>query len=172
MCERESLFAVKIQDGKYAIVDDEFKILEYPVTDAYFTTNLDEQKAIKVSLENISFGNDENLVAGQYLVKEDVTNLLNKFAYCLKESGNDTLTSKNLIKSINLKVSSNETYIDIKTNYMLSIKIEDPEKLLTEKLQMGFKVYDIYHAKDFYANKTILVKYDDEQQKIKAGLIE
>jgi len=172
VCERESLFAVKIQDGKYAIVDDEFKILEYPVTDAYFTTNLDEQKAIKVSLENISFGNDENLVAGQYLVKEDVTNLLNKFAYCLKESGNDTLTSKNLIKSINLKVSSNETYIDIKTNYMLSIKIEDPEKLLTEKLQMGFKVYDIYHAKDFYANKTILVKYDDEQQKIKAGLIE
>ena len=51
---------------------------------------------------------------------------------------------------------------------MLSIKITDPQNLLTEKLQMGFKVYDIYHAKDYYANKTILVKYDSDQQKIKA----
>ena len=55
---------------------------------------------------------------------------------------------------------------------MLSIKIQDPENLLTEKLQMGFQVYDIYHAQDFYANKTILVKYDNDQQKIKAGLID
>ena len=59
-----------------------------------------------------------------------------------------------------------------KPNYMLSIKITDPQNLLTEKLQMGFKVYDIYHAKDYYANKTILVKYDSDQQKIKAGIVD
>ena len=169
--EREGLFAVKIQDNKYAIVDDEFKILEYPVTEDYFTSNLEEQKAIKVSLENISFGNDENLIPGQYLEKEEVTNLLSQFAYSLKESGNDTLTSKNLIKSINLKVSSLENYIEIKTNYMLTIKIEEPKELLTEKLQMGFEVYDIYHSQDYYANKTIVVEYDKNLQKLKAGIV-
>lgn len=147
VAERESLFAIKLSDNNYAIVDCDLKILDYPVTNSYFSS-LDTISPIKVDFENISI-NTNGIEKGEFFNIYNISKMLKDFAYSLQESGYSSLLSKGLISQLLITFGHTKNTIEINTRYGIKLLIDDAENLLTDKLLLGVAVYEYYHDLDF-----------------------
>ena len=181
--EREDLYAVKIADGDYAIIDDYGKVLSRTQT---LSTNSNgaviEARPIEVLFNNIQLNSADFLVGEQFnniqlnsadfLVGEQVKikrieEVLTKLSYTLKEANYTTLAKKGIFDSITVANTGEggEVGMYLTTRNGMVINLLDAEDKMTDKFMLGLSVYNEYHQ-DSYSKGTIIVQYSHAEEKI------
>ena len=165
--EREDLYAVKIADGDYAIIDDYGKVLSRTQT---LSTNSNgaviEARPIEVLFNNIQLNSADFLVGEQVKIKR-IEEVLTKLSYTLKEANYTTLAKKGIFDSITVANTGEggEVGMYLTTRNGMVINLLDAEDKMTDKFMLGLSVYNEYHQ-DSYSKGTIIVQYSHAEEKI------
>lgn len=143
--ERQSLYAIKLTNEKdYAVLDENGKVLKIDEYDNIFESNEStlETTPIKIEFKNNLSIKDDDLEEGEFIKINNVANLLSTLSLSLRESGYEPLTSKGVLKSIQVESNGENTDIWLYTWSGLIIKVNNIEGKSTEKLLLGFSVYN------------------------------
>lgn len=144
--ERDSVYAVTLGDGRYAVIDDENKVLEHCTQDEL--DNWDENISVKPIVANVNVNGDlfnlseKDFPLGYVADVRRVTTLLRDIAYTLKTYG---YPQNYLLKGFASKLDVNIAYqsnVLISTYFGLKIEIKDCYQSLSAKVQLGFSVYE------------------------------
>ena len=167
VAERESLFAIQLQNGDFVILDKEMKVLEF--MDKVTYTGLNKtQKPILIDLSETAFVfAAEDFALGRAFKYEGLTNVLEKLAHSFLSINYSPYTAKGIFNSISIKINKFEI-INLSTRYGLEIEINDAENLLTEKLNFSIACYNEIHDKGETDGK-ISVYYSEKNNKIQAS---
>lgn len=142
--ERESLFAVKVNDGNdnyyYMIIDEKGKVLKKTTSSIFAGAELGA-KPIKVSFEGVGVDSNDYIV-GENIKDESVKSLLTRLSYTMRESGHTPTTSKGIFNEIKIVYAGGEKEVNFVTRNGMIISLKDAETLTTEKLLLGLSVYD------------------------------
>ena len=167
VAERESLFAIQLQNGDFVILDKEMKVLEFMDKITYSGLNK-TQKPILIDLTETAFVfTMEDFVLGEKFKYESLTNVLEKLANSFLSINYTPYTAKGIFSSISIKINKYEI-INLSTRYGLEIEINDAESLLTEKLNFGIACYNEIHDKG-ETDGIISVYYSEKNNKIQAS---
>lgn len=142
--ERESLYAIYIEDNDYAVVDELGKVLERCRSSIFAGSELGA-KPIKVFLdENINIL-PSHLEAG-YMVQNDlVVEVLTTVSKSLRESNYIPTTSKGVFTSISIKSKGEEVELHFSTRSGLNLIIKNAMTNTTDKLLLGLERYNAFH---------------------------
>lgn len=166
--EREALYAVKIYDDNYAIIDDLGKVLKINSTGIDIDEPNIELRAIPIKVyfnKNTLSINPESFKEGELVDNETIVNLLSKLAYSLKESGYDSRASKRNLLGIDVILVENSVNIYITTSYGMRIVLKDGLKDTTDKILLGLTTYNNLRQKG-YSEGDIIVWYENTQKEI------
>ena len=159
--ERESLYAVKLSDDEYAIIDERGKVLSLSNSSIFAGTDGDlGAKPIRINFESLSI-NIEDFVVGENVGSEFIKNLLSNLSASLRQSSYIPTTSKGVFKTIDVVSQGTTNEITMQTRSGLNIKIKEIEKYTTEKLILAFARYNTLHN-DGVINCTIEVFENEE----------
>lgn len=152
--ERTEVFAIKLSDSEYAIIDDECKVLKM-ATEAYFSSDPSAANPIKVMVENFNLSKDA-FVVGETLHSNRIVDIIENVAYSLKEADYDATTSKGIFENVSIEVKGEKANAVIKTKWGLYINITDVDLHTTDKLLLGIALYND-KKEDHIVAGTILV---------------
>jgi len=172
--ERVSMYAIKLSDSEYAIIDEKGKVLKLsngsifegvegslgskPIQ-LFFKYKDNDGNAIDMPL------NPADFVVGEMIGVPYIRTLVDKFSFSLREARYTPTTSKGVIKHIDIFRIGEIYDIDIQTRNGMVLNISDIEKFSTEKLLLAFDRYNALHNEGV-VDCTILVWYAQEKGKL------
>lgn len=165
--EREDLYAVKLADGDYAIIDDYGKVLsKTQILSPNVSGTLIEARPIEVLFNSIQL-NSADFVVGEQVKVKSIEETLTKLSTTLKEANYTTLAKKGIFDSISVvnMGESGEIGMYLTTRNGMVINLLDAEDKMTDKFMLGLQVYNKYHQ-DSYSEGTIVVQYSMSEDKI------
>lgn len=153
--ERESMFAIKISDNDYAIVDELGKVLSRVGKDNENIKSSElEAKPIKIILnESIS---PENYEVGSIIKDESVVGIIGRVSKSLRESNYIPTTSKGVFVSLEVTKKGQNVEIFFKTRSGISLVIEDAFDNMTEMLLLGLERYNYFHQQGVTSGAVIV----------------
>ena len=148
--QREQVYALLVADGKYAIVDQYFKVLD---TTTSFTT--EKNNAILLNTEEFK---------NQVVSKGDVLDIFGKEVYLNTYNAFIEL-SRTLadMRAIISSASLDQNTLSLETFFGLKIKIDKPFANTCKKMRLAIKTFDLLTAED-YNNKTIEIFVNSNNQ--------
>ena len=154
--ERESLYAIKITDDDYAIVDELGKVLERSNSSIFAGSELGA-KPIKVMLDN-NFINilPEDLEAGNVINNEFIVKVLTQISKSLRESNYIPTTSKGVFTSLEIINKGEDVELFFKTRSGISIVIKNAMKYTTDMLLLGLERYNHFHQEGVVSGSVIV----------------
>lgn len=141
--ERESLYAVKLADNEYAILDESAKVLKMTTSSIFAGSELGA-KPIKVTFNNISL-NPKDFAIGEIVKLDYISNLLSTFSETLREANYTPTTSKGVFVDIAIVAQGSSSEINLKTRNGMVIKLKNAEDRTTDKFLLGIERYNYYH---------------------------
>lgn len=165
--EREDLYAIKIVDGDYAIIDDYGKVLaRTEIISPNISGTLIEARPIEVTFNNISLRSEDFLV-GEKVKVSSIENTLTKLSTTLKEANYTSLAKKGIFDNISVVSIGEEGKVAmyLTTRNGMVIKLIDAEDKMTDKFMLGLQVYNKYHQ-DSHSDGTIVVQFSSAENKI------
>ena len=167
--ERESLYAIKLSDNEYAIIDELGKVLELNSSRIFEGSGADlGTRPIMLTVENLSL-KEEDFQVGETIKLGYVETLISGFSKSLKEAGYSPTTSKGVIKHIDIVSLTDTSKMNIQTRNGMVISISDMQQHTTDKLLLGFELYNTLHN-DGVVDCTIEVWHNDNTGKIFADV--
>lgn len=167
--ERESLFAVKLSDNEYAVIDELGKVLKISTSSIFVGSDLGA-KPIKVSFSSLSL-NPSDFVVGEQIKLDSVENLLINLAYTLRESNYTPTTSKGVFLNIDVISMGESCEINFQTRNGMILCIKDAENYTTDKFLLGLERYNYFHQEGVVSG-TIEVWFNKSDEKIYARYID
>lgn len=168
--ERESLYAIKISDNEFALVDDLGKVLQTKITSRYFEgTNADlGAKPIRINFENKPI-KSEDFVDGEQVSLSFVVDLITTLSYSLKESSPsyNSANIKGIITTIDVVPNGQGSDVSMKARNGMVLKVLDVEKYTTDKFLLAFGTYNELQQ-DGVVDCTIEVAYNQAKDRIDA----
>jgi len=169
--EREDLYALKLSDGDYAIIDDYGKVIQKTST-----LSVGSNGDIDVHPIEVAFGvyvddefvpntlNISDFVVGEQIKAQGMENILVKLSTTLKEANYTTLAKKGIFESIRIVSTGNggEYKIELDTRNGMVIELLNAEDQMTDKFMMGLQVYKGYQQASYFGG-TIVVLYSAEE---------
>lgn len=165
--EREDLYAIKLADDNYAIVDDYGKVLSKTRVLAPNVSGMQiDPRPIEVLFDSIQL-NDSDFMIGEQVKVEFIENVLTRLSNTLKEANYTTLAKKGIFESIKINSMGNNGELEmlLTTRNGMVIDLINAEDKMTDKFMLGLQVYNKYHQ-DSYSEGTIVVQYSSAQKKV------
>lgn len=144
--ERESLYAIKISDREYAIIDERGKVLSLSNGSIFEGPegNLGT-RPIVVEFQSLSI-KVADFVVGESVKSSYIQKLLSNMSRSLRESRYTPTTSKGVIRHIDIVSQGETTEVNIKTRSGTTLTIFDFEEHTTDKLLLAFERYNYFHS--------------------------
>ena len=143
--ERESLYAVKLSDREYAILDERGKVLSlsngsiFEGSEAQLGT-----RPILINFQSLSV-KIEDFQVGEGVKSSYIEGLLSSLSHSLRESSYTPTTSKGVIRSIDVVSQGETSEISIQTRNGMVLTINAIEEHTTNKLLLAFERYNALH---------------------------
>ena len=148
--DREELFAIKMADDKYFILDEDLKVLN--IVNSFTST---QTNAILLVLDdNININNILSAEVGDFLELSDAQNLLESFSPSLKLNNRNTAEQKALFESVYVKYRTNpltaksEPYFELYDFAGVKMSVMEAEDSLTLKLNCLLAVHAVFNPAD------------------------
>ena len=163
--ERESLFAIKISDDDYAIVDELGKVLERSNSSIFAGSELGA-KPIKV-MSDANFVNikPSDMEAGNIIANEFVVKVLTQISKSLRESNYIPTTSKGVFTSLEIINKGDNVELFFKTRSGMSIVIKNALDRTTDMLLLGLERYNYFHTEGVVSG-SVNVDYNKSLNKL------
>lgn len=142
--ERESMFAIKLSDNEYAVVDELGKVLSLSTSSIFAGSEL-SAKPIKVFFNSVAI-NNKDFVKGEMIKNESIVTLLSQLSYSLRESDYIPTTSKRNIMSIDVTAVGDGVEIYFQTRNGMRIVLSDGLNYTTDKFILALDRYDYFHS--------------------------
>ena len=143
--ERVGMYAVELINSKYAIVDEDNKVLEHVTSEQY--ANWDEEVkgskpiATTVTSNGGAYGLDEDDFKVGYVANvKRVTNLLSTLAGTLKLYYPQDYLIKGLVRNVNINISYQSNLTMVVTPEGMTMEIKDCYQNLQSKVALGIGV--------------------------------
>lgn len=163
--ERESLFAIKISDDDYAIVDELGKVLERSNSSIFAGSELGA-KPIKVMLDaNFVNIKPSDMEAGNIIANEFVVKVLTQISKSLRESNYIPTTSKGVFTSLEIINKGDNVELFFKTRSGMSIAIKNALDRTTDMLLLGLERYNYFHTEGVVSG-SVNVDYNKSLNKL------
>lgn len=163
--ERESLFAIKISDDDYAIVDELGKVLERSNSSIFAGSELGA-KPIKVMLDaNFVNIKPSDMEAGNIIANEFVVKVLTQISKSLRESNYIPTTSKGVFTSLEIINKGDNVELFFKTRSGMSIVIKNALDRTTDMLLLGLERYNYFHTEGVVSG-SVNVDYNKSLNKL------
>ena len=154
--ERESMFAIKLSDNEYAVVDELGKVLSLSTSSIFAGSEL-SAKPIKVFFNSIAL-NSKDFVKGEMIKNESIVNLLSQLSYSLRESDYIPTTSKRNIMSIDVTSLGKSVEIYFQTRNGIRIILKDGLDFTTNKFLLGLDRYNYFHQEGVIGGDIVVWK--------------
>lgn len=141
--ERESMFAVKLSDNEYAVIDERGKVLSLSTSSIFAGSEL-SAKPIQVYFSSMSI-DPADYVKGEIINNETIVNLFTQISRSLRESDYIPTTSKRNIVSIDVVSVGESVEIYFQTRNGLRIVLKDGLEHTTDKFILGLDRYNYFH---------------------------
>lgn len=172
VAERKQLYAIKLNNSNYIVLDKGLKILNYITDDELNDISEGSRPAIvrinkndltisqiednKIKIETTRSGviiQEDFFGIGDFLKIEDVDTCLKSLTKSLLEAGYKDQSIRGFISEININSAINKTSLDIKTRCGIKIDIKDcmAEGELTPKLVCGVSAYEKLRMEPYFA---------------------
>lgn len=148
--EREAVYVLPIKSGKFAIIDEYFKVLD--VVDSFTST---KTNAVLINTDATS---DLEVEQGDTISIFGQTVWSNVY-YAFLELERNLIDFRAIISNATL----NETTLTINTHMGVTIKLDRPFANTRAKTRMALKTFDLMTTED-YANKVIEVFVNDDNE--------
>ena len=152
--ERECMYAIKIADDNYSLIDEVGKVLSTDETSAIFAGLELDSKPIEIIYSQAI--NPEQFDYGEMIKNEEMINFLKQISLSLRESNYIPITSKRNIKEIEITKMGDVIF---KTRNGMRIVLTDGLNDTTNKFLLGLQWYNEYHQ-DGVISGDIIVEYD------------
>jgi len=168
--ERESLYAVKLSDSEYAVLDERGKVLSlsngsiFEGSEAQLGT-----RPILINFQSVSM-KIEDFQVGESVKSKYIEGMLSSISYSLRETNYTPTTSKGIIRSIDVVSQGDTSEISIKARNGMVLAINAIEEQTTDKLLLAFERYNTLHNLGD-VDCTIEVWYCEELDSIVADVI-
>ena len=149
VAERRQLYAIKISDSSYAIIDRNLKVLSIASNDDLFSVG-EDIRPIVVTITGFSVIED-NIAVGEKISLSDANDMLKSLTISFLEAKYTEQTMRGFINNININLTNKE--ITINTRYGIKICIKDSNLQLTEKVVMAIAAYEDQHSKHITIGK-------------------
>ena len=167
--ERESLYAIKLSDSEYAVIDEKGKVLTLTDGSIFEGSEADlGTRPILVNFENMAL-DVKDYVEGEDIKNTYIKNLLSDLSLSFRESRYSPTTCKGVMKSIDIESEGKKSEVNIQTRNGMVLKIHEIEEYTTDKLLLGFERYNYYHTQGI-VDCTIEVWYCAETSSIVADV--
>ncbi len=171
VAERKQLYAVKLKNSNYIVLDKELKILNYISNDELMAISEGSRPAIvKINKDDLTISQIENnqikiettrsgviiqedfFGIGDFLEIDDVDTCLKSLTRSLLEAGYKDQSIRGFISEIDINLGLTKT-LDIKTRCGIKIDIKDcmEENELTPKLVCGVSAYEKLRMEPYFA---------------------
>lgn len=147
--EREALYAIKLSDSEYAVLDEKGKVLSLESDKILAGTDGDlGNRPIKVVFNSNVSINAKDFEVGKMVGQDYIGSLLSTLSYSLRESNYTPTTSKGVLKEIEICQKLDTvtgqpiSVISFVTRNGIELEIEKFENKTTDKLLMAFARYD------------------------------
>lgn len=156
--ERQPTFTVQLEDKSYAIIDEDYKILEkINVTGSYVSS-----VSNPILLEGVKFTGGKN--EGDFLsIDKSQENLMLNLMLGFKQWNLDTAFLISKIASVNVNYQSSSDVL-IKMHEGVQILLKSADEKATQMLHLAFSTYD--YSADYRTQGTMEVRIIDGQAKI------
>lgn len=140
--ERESLYAIKLSDTEYAVIDEKGKVLALE-DDSLFAGSEGDlgAKPIKINFESLSI-KLEDFVVGEFVGSQYIQKLLTSLSYSLRETNYTPTTSKGVFRHVDVISQGETSEINMQTRNGMLLKIKQFENYTTDKLLLAFERYN------------------------------
>lgn len=148
--ERESLYAIKLSDSEYAVLDEKGKVLSLESDRILAGEEGDlgnRPIAVLFNRSNTSI-NVSDFEVGKMVKGDYISSLLSILSYSLRESNYTPTTSKGVLKEIEISqkldtiTNQPTSVISLKTRNGIKMEIENFENKTTDKLLLAFARYN------------------------------
>lgn len=163
--ERESMFAIKLSDNEYAIVDELGKVLSLTTSSIFAGSEL-SAKPIKVFFNSMSI-NPNEFAQGENVKNDTIVMLLSQISKSLRESQYIPTTSKRNLVSIDIVNVGDGVEIYFQTRNGMRIVLKDGLNYTTDKFILGLERYNYFHQEGVISGD-IVVWQDGVKNKIYA----
>lgn len=143
VADRQEMFALKINNNCYAIIDGTSKVLAKYNAVQYEALSLTSNPPVLVTVEDQAIS-EEDVVVGKNANISRVSSVLHSSYEALKRHGYKEIDAKGFIKQINIDLGYNSN-VTILTTYNIGIKITKISENLTDKIVGGITAYNIAH---------------------------
>jgi len=161
--ERESMYAIKLSDNEYAIVDELGKVLDLTTSSIFAGSEL-SAKPIKVYFNSMSI-NPNDFAQGEEIKNKSMVTLLSQIAKSLRESDYIPTTSKRNLVSIDITSVGDGVEIYFQTRNGMRIILKDGLNYTTDKFILGLDRYNYFHQEGVITGD-IVVWHDNLNNKI------
>lgn len=141
--ERECLYAVKLFDNEYAVLDELGKVLKLTTSSIFAGSELGA-KPIKVTFNNIVL-NPTDFVVGEQVKVESVEKLLSKLSYTLREASYTPTTSKGVFLNLDVVFMGEACEVNFTTRNGMIISLKDAGDYTTDKFLLALERYNYFH---------------------------
>ncbi len=163
--ERENLYAVKLSDNEYAVIDELGKVLNISNSTIFAGSELGA-KPIRVIFNSLPLS-VKDFVIGQTAAVDSVVELLTQLSYTLRESNYSPTNSKGVFLSIEITATGTGNEVRMTTRNGMIICLKEAGNLTTEKFLLALERYNYYHQEGVVSG-TIEVWYNRAVDKIVA----
>lgn len=140
--ERESLFAIKLSDNEYAIIDERGKVLGLSNSSIFAGSEGDlGAKPIKVEFDGVSL-NIEDFEVGEGVGSDYIRNLLSQLATTLRKTSYIPTTSKGVFRNISIVSQGDVSEISMQTRSGIVLKVKEFENYTVDKFLLGLQRYN------------------------------
>ena len=147
--ERECLYAIKLSDSEYAIIDELGKVLKLSNGSIFEGSEADlGTRPIVINFKSMSL-NLKDFVVGEYVGSSYIEYILSSLSQSLRETSYTPTTSKGVIKSIDVVSQGLTSEVSIQTRNGMVLTIHEIEQLTTDKLLLAFERYNALHSEGF-----------------------
>jgi len=152
--ERESMFAIKLSDDEYAVVDELGKVLSLSSSSIFAGPEV-SAKPIKVFFNSLSI-NPEQFSKGEEIKNSTMVTLLTSLSKSLRESDYIPTTSKRNIMSIDITSIGEDVEINIQMRNGMRIVLQDGLNYTTDKFLLGLERYGYFHQEGVITGEVVV----------------
>lgn len=166
--ERESVFAVKLSDNKFAVVDEKGKVLTLSNSGIFAESDLGA-KPIQVILNSMSVSEDDFIV-GEDIKNDGMITILKQVALSLRESNYTPTTSKGIFLNLEINSMGEDYELYFKTRNGMYLRLKNAKTYTTDMCLLALERYNHYHQEGVVSGE-IEVWHNLELNKIMARYI-
>lgn len=149
--ERESMFAIKLEDNKYAVVDELGKVLQLSNSSIFAGSDLGV-KPIRITLNSVAI-NENDYIPGQAIDNETIVDVICQTSKSLRESNYVPTTSKGVFLSLDITNRGDNIELYFKTRNGISIVLKDAMTHMTDKFLLALERYNYFHQEGVVAGE-------------------